>query len=102
MNGICFITPVIRNSSCGRRPHGRNNFRRSEVRKMDRNGKKIKSETAVSDKTLREMLKNQRIASAAVHRAQEESRKLGVPNWYSINGKIVSDQEISEKDKKSE
>lgn len=39
------------------------------------------------------MLKNQRIANAAVHKAQEENRKLGVPNWYSINGKIISDLE---------
>lgn len=64
---------------------------------MERNGKKLKPEKNVSDKTLREMLKNQRIANAAVHKAQEENRKLGVPNWYSINGKIVSDQEINDK-----
>ena len=61
---------------------------------MERNDKKVNSETTVSDKTLREMLKNQRIANAAVHKAQEENRKLGIPNWYSINGEIVSDQEI--------
>lgn len=64
---------------------------------MERNDKKINSETTVSEKTLREMLKNQRIANAAVHRAQEENRKLGVPNWYSINGEIISDLEICEK-----
>lgn len=27
-----------------------------------------------------------RIGNRAVHRAQEESRRLGVPNVYSING----------------
>lgn len=69
---------------------------------MERNGKKINSDAAISDKTLREMLKNQRIANAAVHKAQEENRALGVPNWYSIGGCIVSDVEISEKNKNGE
>lgn len=30
----------------------------------------------------------QRIGSEAVHAAQEESRRMGVPNVYSINGHI--------------
>lgn len=30
----------------------------------------------------------ERIASRAVHKAQEESRRLGVPNVYCINGII--------------
>ncbi len=34
------------------------------------------------------------IGNAAVHRAQTENRAKGIPNWYSINGFIVSDQEI--------
>ncbi len=63
---------------------------------MERNGKKLKSETGISDETLREMLKNQRVANAAVHKAQEENRRLGVPNWYSINGKIVNEAELTE------
>lgn len=29
-----------------------------------------------------------RIANAAVTKAQEESRRMGVPNVYSINGRI--------------
>ena len=29
-----------------------------------------------------------RIASSAVAKAQEESRRMGVPNVYSINGRI--------------
>ena len=29
-----------------------------------------------------------RIARSAVAKAQEESRKLGVPNVYSINGRV--------------
>jgi hypothetical protein len=66
---------------------------------MERNGKKINAESTVSDETLREMLKNQRIANRAVHKAQEENRKLGIPNWYSINGKIISDQELKKKNK---
>ncbi len=65
---------------------------------MEQNGKKIKSETTVSDKTLREMLKNQRIANAAVHKAQEENRSQGVPNWYSINGKIVNEAELTDQE----
>ena len=64
---------------------------------MERNGKKINSDATISDKTLREMLKNQRIANAAVHKAQEENRALGIPNWYSIGGEIISDQDIRNK-----
>lgn len=63
---------------------------------MARNGQEIKAETTVSDQTLREMLKNQRIASRAVHKAQEENRRLGVPNWYSINGEIVNEAELAD------
>ncbi len=66
---------------------------------MERNGKKINADATISDKTLREMLKNQRIANAAVHKAQEENRKLGIPNWYSIGGEIVSDLDIQENNK---
>ena len=68
---------------------------------MERNGKKINADATISDKTLREMLKNQRIANAAVHKAQEENRALGIPNWYSIGGKIVSDLDIQENNKKT-
>ena len=35
-----------------------------------------------------EMSEVQRIASRAVQKAQEESRRLGVPNVYCINGII--------------
>lgn len=65
---------------------------------MEQNGKKIKSETGISDETLREMLKSQRVANAAVHKAQEENRRLGVPNWYSINGKIVNEAELTDQE----
>ena len=30
-----------------------------------------------------------RIANTAVHLAQEENRRLGIPNVYCINGKII-------------
>lgn len=50
----------------------------------------------VSDETLRETLKNQRIASAAVHKEQEENRRLGVPNWYFVGGVIVSNTELAD------
>ena len=38
--------------------------------------------------TYREAIEIQRIGSRAVHKAQEESRKLRVPNVYSHNGSI--------------
>jgi len=47
-----------------------------------------------NEEILRENLKYQRIGNRAVRKAQEENRRLGIPNWYSINGKIVSDQEL--------
>ena len=34
------------------------------------------------------------IGNASVKKAQEENRQLGIPNYYSINGVIVSDQEL--------
>lgn len=49
----------------------------------------------VSDATLRKSIEFQRIGNRAVHKAQQENRRLGIPNWYSIGGKIVSDQEVS-------
>jgi hypothetical protein len=61
---------------------------------MANNGNELKSATSVSQKTLQRIVRNQRIADAAVHKAQEENRRLGIPNWYSINGKIVSDVDL--------
>jgi hypothetical protein len=62
---------------------------------MAKNGKNIESDSCVSEKTLRNILRNQRVADAAVHKAQEENRRLGIPNWYSIDGKIVSDIQLA-------
>ena len=42
-----------------------------------------------------------RLANRAIARAQEESRRLGVPNVYSINGRLyyeTSNGELSVKD----
>ncbi len=36
----------------------------------------------------RDAIELQRIGNRAVRRAQEESRRLGVPNVYSLNGKL--------------
>ncbi len=52
-------------------------------------------------KLLRKSIKYQRIANHAVHKAQEENRALGIPNWYSIGGEIVSDLDIQENNKKT-
>ncbi len=67
---------------------------------MERNDKKINSDATISDKTLRKSIEFQRIGNRAVHRAQEENRRLNIPNWYSIGGEIVSDLDIKNKNKK--
>lgn len=35
----------------------------------------------------------ERIFNLAVKEAQEENRRLGIPNYYEIGGRIVSDQD---------
>ena len=66
---------------------------------MARNGEGKKQNGKVSEKTLRKSIEYQRIGNAAVRKAQEENRRLGVPNWYSINGIIVSEAELEDKNK---
>ncbi len=56
-----------------------------------------KTSGSVSEATLRKSIEFQRIGNRAVHRAQEENRKLGIPNFYSIVGKIVSDRDTEDK-----
>lgn len=68
---------------------------------MAENGKLNDKNGTVSEKTLRQMLRDRRIAGEAVRKAQEENRRLGIPNWYSINGVIISDQEIEKNSRKS-
>jgi len=41
---------------------------------------------------LRELLEIERVANLAVKEAQEENRRLGIPNYYEVNGHIVSDR----------
>ncbi|CAN5531087.1 hypothetical protein BH10ACI2_BH10ACI2_25670 [soil metagenome] len=57
----------------------------------------LKAHSGVSERTLRNFIEDLRIANSAVHKAQEENRRLGIPNWYSINGQIVSDIELAER-----
>ena len=42
----------------------------------------------LSIETYREAIEIQRIGNRAVRKAQEENRKLGIPNVYSHNGTI--------------
>jgi hypothetical protein len=56
----------------------------------------VKTEQTMDVDTLRRLLHLQTIFSTAVIKAQEENRLLGIPNWYSINGKIISDQQIEQ------
>lgn len=37
------------------------------------------------------------IGNVAVHRAQATNRALGIPNYYSIGGHVVSDKDIDER-----
>ena len=32
-----------------------------------------------------------RVGNQAVREAQAKNRQLGIPNWYSLNGQLVSD-----------
>lgn len=69
---------------------------------MANNNKTENKNGTVTEKTLRKSSEFQHIGNRAVRKAQEENRALGIPNWYSINGKIVSDLEVSGKNEKSE
>lgn len=61
---------------------------------MEKDNKNLEIVVETNEEILRENLEYQRIGNRAVHKAQEENRRLGIANWYSINGKIVSDQEL--------
>lgn len=69
---------------------------------MGRNRRGIKKINAAHNSSWnselkRSMQKNLRIARVAVHNAQEENRQLGIPNWYSIDGKIVRESDMAHK-----
>ena len=44
------------------------------------------SKVTISSEALRKGEEIERIGNLAVHAAQEENRRLGIPNVYSING----------------
>jgi hypothetical protein len=44
------------------------------------------TEESMDQRTLEKLMEMSRIFQTAVAKAQEESRRLGVPNVYSING----------------
>ena len=60
---------------------------------MAKNGELEKINTTVSEKTLHRAAELERLGNRAVHQAQEENRRRGIPNWYSINGHLVNDIE---------
>lgn len=37
-----------------------------------------------------------RIGNQAVREAQQRNRRLGIPNWYSLNGRLVCDVPVDE------
>lgn len=67
---------------------------------MEKNNRDLETVAETNEEILLENLEYQRIGNRAVHKAQEENRRLGIPNWYSINGKIVSDQELEKLENK--
>ena len=62
----------------------------------------VERQIELSEKILRKMVKFQRIANDAVQKAQDENRRLGIPNWYSINGEIINDMQIKERSKQDD
>ncbi len=67
---------------------------------MAGNDENDKLDSPISDETLRKAIGIQRIGNRAAHHAQAENRRLGIPNWYSINGEIASDVQIAEINRK--
>ena len=62
---------------------------------MARHGYEIVAESSVSQERVRQIVRHQRNADEAVHKAQEENRRLGLLNGGSTNGKIVSDIQLA-------
>lgn len=62
---------------------------------MAQNGRVEEQQNRIGETALRHAVELERIGNAAVRKAQAENRRLGIPNWYSINGRIVNDQEIA-------
>ena len=49
----------------------------------------MKSKTKLKSETYARGLEFQRIGNLAIRKAQEENRRLGLPNVYSRNGKLI-------------
>jgi hypothetical protein len=49
----------------------------------------MKKVNKIDIETYEKALNIQRIGNLAVHKAQAENRRLGLPNVYSRNGKII-------------
>lgn len=62
---------------------------------MAKNDDQIKENEQINPEILQRAFELQRIGNRAVKKAQEENRKCNIPNWYSIDGIIISDQEIA-------
>ena len=63
---------------------------------MARNGHEVAADSSVSQERLRQIVRHQRIADTAVHKAIEENHRLGLSNGHARNGKIVSDIQLAE------
>ena len=63
---------------------------------MAENGHPMTTDFPGRDELLRQAAEMRQIVSEAVQMEQAENRRLGLPNWYSINGHIVSDIEIAQ------
>ncbi len=61
---------------------------------MAKNGDKIEQNGNAQTELLQQAAKLQRTGNRAVRKAQTENRKSGIPNWYSIGGKIICDCEM--------
>ncbi|MBS3952109.1 MAG: hypothetical protein KGZ88_04075 [Methylomicrobium sp.] len=52
-------------------------------------------EPVTDPEVLRQAMDMMAIGNVAVHRAQTTNRALGIPNYYSIGGRVVSDTDIN-------
>ena len=61
------------------------------VQKTDSSQNRItqKQKTKLKSETYERLLEFERIGNRAVRQAQEENHRLGLPNIYSRNGKII-------------
>lgn len=53
--------------------------------------KSTKFKLLTDSEIFRRAVEMQAIGNTAAHNAQEKNRRLGIPNYYSINGRMISD-----------